>query len=86
MDAGHLLADRYELTSHIARGGMADVWEARDRALNRRVAVKVLHAQFSNDESFVRRFRREAQAAAGPDVTPTNPIFRTGSSAQAVVA
>lgn len=64
MDAGHLLADRYELVSHIARGGMADVWEARDRALNRRVAVKVLHAQFSNDESFVRRFRREAQAAA----------------------
>lgn len=64
MDAGHLLAGRYELVSHIARGGMADVWEARDQALNRRVAVKVLHAQFSTDESFVRRFRREAQAAA----------------------
>jgi beta-lactam-binding protein with PASTA domain len=64
MDAGHLLAGRYELVSHIARGGMADVWEARDQALNRRVAVKVLHAQFSTDDSFVRRFRREAQAAA----------------------
>ncbi len=64
MEAGHLLADRYELVSHIARGGMADVWEAQDNALNRRVAVKVLHPQFSNDESFVRRFRREAQAAA----------------------
>ena len=64
MEPGHLLADRYELVSHIARGGMADVWQAQDRALNRRVAVKVLHSQFSNDESFVRRFRREAQAAA----------------------
>ncbi len=64
MESGHLLADRYELISHIARGGMADVWQAQDRALNRRVAVKVLHPQFSNDESFVKRFRREAQAAA----------------------
>ncbi len=64
MESGHLLADRYELISHIARGGMADVWQAQDRALNRRVAVKVLHPQFSNDDSFVKRFRREAQAAA----------------------
>ncbi len=64
MESGHLLAERYELISHIARGGMADVWQAQDRALNRRVAVKVLHPQYSNDDSFVRRFRREAQAAA----------------------
>lgn len=61
---GRVLADRYELTNHIARGGMADVWEARDSLLNRRVAVKILHAQFSEDESFIKRFRREAQAAA----------------------
>ncbi len=58
------LADRYELVSHIARGGMADVYEARDTLLGRRVAVKVLHSQFSSDEAFVKRFRREAQAAA----------------------
>ena len=58
------LADRYELSSHIARGGMADVYDGRDTLLDRRVAVKVLHSQFSSDEAFVKRFRREAQAAA----------------------
>ena len=61
---GRVLADRYELLSHIARGGMADVWEAKDSLLGRRVAVKILHSQFSADESFIKRFRREAQAAA----------------------
>lgn len=58
------LTDRYQLTAHIARGGMADVYEGRDALLGRRVAVKVLHSQFSSDEAFVKRFRREAQAAA----------------------
>ncbi len=64
MQTERTLADRYELVSHIARGGMADVYEARDTLLGRRVAVKVLHSQFSSDEAFVKRFRREAQAAA----------------------
>jgi len=64
MDSPRTLADRYELLGHIARGGMADVYEARDTLLGRRVAVKVLHSQFSSDEAFVKRFRREAQAAA----------------------
>lgn len=64
MQTERTLADRYELVSHIARGGMADVFEARDTLLGRRVAVKVLHSQFSSDEAFVKRFRREAQAAA----------------------
>ena len=64
MEPGRLLAERYELIGHIARGGMADVWEARDTLLGRKVAVKVLHSQFSGDASFVTRFRREAQAAA----------------------
>jgi serine/threonine-protein kinase len=43
---------------------MADVYEGRDSELNRLVAIKVLHSQFSSDEAFVKRFRREAQAAA----------------------
>jgi serine/threonine-protein kinase len=43
---------------------MADVYEGQDTLLNRRVAIKVLHSQFSADEAFVKRFRREAQAAA----------------------
>ena len=64
MESARTLADRYELLGHIARGGMADVFEARDTLLGRRVAVKVLHSQFSADEAFVKRFRREAQAAA----------------------
>lgn len=58
------LTDRYQITSHLARGGMADVYEGQDTLLNRSVAIKVLHSQFSADEAFVKRFRREAQAAA----------------------
>jgi len=64
MDAQTTLTDRYQITSHLARGGMADVYEGRDTLLNRKVAIKVLHSQYSADEAFVKRFRREAQAAA----------------------
>ncbi|MCL1595265.1 MAG: Stk1 family PASTA domain-containing Ser/Thr kinase [Actinomycetia bacterium] len=59
-----VLSDRYRIIKHLARGGMADVFEAEDTLLNRSVAVKVLHANFASDEAFVARFRREAQAAA----------------------
>lgn len=55
---------RYELLRHIARGGMADVYLARDELLSRDVALKVLFPEFANDPNFVERFRREAQAAA----------------------
>lgn len=58
------LTERYHLTAHLARGGMADVYDGMDTLLNRRVAIKVLHSQYSSDEAFVKRFRREAQAAA----------------------
>ncbi|MDX1447693.1 MAG: Stk1 family PASTA domain-containing Ser/Thr kinase [Acidimicrobiia bacterium] len=64
MELPHDLTDRYLLTAHLARGGMADVYQGHDRLLNRKVAVKVLHSQLSNDEAFVKRFRKEAQAAA----------------------
>ena len=56
--------DRYELHRQIARGGMAEVYLARDLLLDRPVAVKVLFDEFANDASFVERFRREAKAAA----------------------
>ncbi|MDH5616966.1 MAG: Stk1 family PASTA domain-containing Ser/Thr kinase, partial [Acidimicrobiia bacterium] len=64
MNAPFSLTDRYEATAHLARGGMADVYMGRDTLLGRKIAVKVLHSQFSADEAFVKRFRREAQAAA----------------------
>ena len=62
--AGRLLVGRYRLNRPIASGGMAEVWEATDETLARRVAVKLLHPHLSRDDSFVRRFRAEAVAAA----------------------
>ncbi|MCU1345141.1 MAG: putative serine/threonine protein kinase, partial [Acidimicrobiia bacterium] len=59
-----VFADRYEIQSKIGRGGMADVFLARDRLLDRPVAIKVLFPEFATDPSFVERFRREAQSAA----------------------
>jgi serine/threonine-protein kinase len=55
---------RYELHRRIARGGMADVFLARDQLLDRPVALKVLFPEFATDPAFVERFRREAQRAA----------------------
>lgn len=56
--------NRYEIRQKIARGGMADVFLANDRLLDRLVALKVLFPELSTDPSFVERFRREAQNAA----------------------
>ncbi len=63
-NVGRVFANRYELRTEVGHGGMADVYLARDRLLNRRVAVKVLSPTFAADPAFVERFRREAQAAA----------------------
>lgn len=62
---GTLLENRYEILGKIGSGGMADVYKAKCRKLNRNVAVKVLKPEYSNDETFVAKFRAEAQAAAG---------------------
>ncbi len=59
-----VLNGRYELHRRIARGGMADVFLAKDQLLDRPVAVKVLFPQYAAEPTFVARFRREAQAAA----------------------
>lgn len=62
--AGQRLADRYELLSLIATGGMAQVWRANDSVLGRDVAVKILHSHLATDVGFLLRFQREAVAAA----------------------
>ena len=64
MEPQRVLSDRYALVSHLARGGMADVYIAEDHRLGRRVAVKILHREYAESEAFIERFRREAQAAA----------------------
>ncbi|MBQ4044848.1 MAG: Stk1 family PASTA domain-containing Ser/Thr kinase [Lachnospiraceae bacterium] len=61
---GTILAGRYELLSQIGSGGMADVFKAMDLKLDREVAVKILRAEFSQDENFLKRFDQEAKAAA----------------------
>ena len=57
MDEGTVLNNRYQLLERLGHGGMSDVFRARDLMLERYVAIKVLGAQYSNDESFQKRFR-----------------------------
>jgi serine/threonine-protein kinase len=61
---GDVLSDRYEVEELIGTGGMSSVYRARDRLLGRMVALKVLHQQYTEDEDYVERFRREARAVA----------------------
>lgn len=62
---GMFLGDRYEILEKIGSGGMAEVFKGKDHKLNRFVAVKVLKDEFVEDKNFVRKFKEEAQAAAG---------------------
>ncbi|HEX3622847.1 MAG TPA: Stk1 family PASTA domain-containing Ser/Thr kinase [Acidimicrobiales bacterium] len=62
--ASQVFTGRYQIVRHLARGGMAEVYLARDLLLDRPVALKVLFPEFASDRSFVERFRREARAAA----------------------
>lgn len=64
MMVGKVLGDRYEVLEKIGGGGMALVYKTKDRLLNRFVAIKVLRPEFTEDEEFVKKFRREAQSAA----------------------
>ena len=61
---GSLLAGRYEITAPIAVGGMGEVWKARDQVLDRTVAAKVLKSEYTDDPSFLARFRNEARHTA----------------------
>src|SRR5438105_5939992 len=62
---GTMVDGRYKVVGRLGTGGMADVFLAEDQQLGRKLALKLLHRRFAEDEGFVERFRREAQAAAG---------------------
>jgi eukaryotic-like serine/threonine-protein kinase len=73
-----LVDSRYRILRKLGSGGMADVYMAEDQQLGRRVALKVLHRRFAEDEQFVERFRREASSAAGLSHPNVVAIFDRG--------
>lgn len=77
-----VFGDRYEIIERIGSGGMAIVYKAKDRLLNRIVTIKVLREQFAADEDFVRRFRREAQSAASLSHTNIVSIYDVGKEGE----
>lgn len=82
-DERSIINERYEIERRIGRGGMADVFLARDLLLDRPVAVKVLFPEFATDPAFVERFRREAQAAANlthPNIVAVYDWGRAGGT------
>ncbi|MDO5697255.1 MAG: Stk1 family PASTA domain-containing Ser/Thr kinase [Dermatophilus congolensis] len=73
-----MLANRYEVRNLIGRGGMADVHAGFDTRLGREVAIKILRSELARDPSFLQRFRREAQAAAGLNHPSIVAVFDSG--------
>lgn len=78
VESGRVLGGRYELLHRLGRGGMADVFRAFDRVLERRVAVKVLSADRAEDESLFERFRREARTSASLNHPNVVSVYDTG--------
>ena len=76
--ASIVLGGRYELQEIIGRGGMAEVWRARDLRLDRDVAVKRLRVDLATDPTFQARFGREAQSAAGLNHPNIVSVYDTG--------
>lgn len=76
-----VLSGRYELVHLVARGGMAEVYRAHDRLLDRPVALKILFSELSVDRTFVERFRLEAQRAAKLSHPNIVPVFDWGEDA-----
>src|SRR5262249_35248069 len=73
-----LPGERYRVENSIGRGGMAQVYRGTDTVLNRTVAIKVLGPQYAQDQAFVERFRREAQAAARLNHPNVVSVYDTG--------
>jgi len=77
---GQILDQRYQVTSLLARGGMATVYLATDLRLDRVVALKVMHPHLANDPGFVARFQREARSAARLSHPHVVGVYDQGSS------
>ncbi len=77
---GTVLGNRYELLEKVGIGGMAIVYKAMDRLLNRYVAVKLLRSEFQDNEEFIRRFNIESQAAASLSHANIVSIYDVGQS------
>lgn len=75
---GKLIGNRYEILEKIGNGGMATVYKAQDKVLQRYVAVKVLREEFTTDEEFIKRFNKEAQSAASLNHQNIVSIFDVG--------
>lgn len=78
---GMILGNRYEILKEVGSGGMANVYLAHCRLLNRNVAVKVLKSEFANDKEFLERFNKEAQAAAAiasPNIVNVHDVGHDG--------
>ncbi len=78
------LKDDYEIDGELGHGGMATVYRARERSLDREVALKVLPFSLSHDEQFVERFQREARTAAKLEHPNIIPIYRVGKSGDVI--
>ena len=76
---GVFIADRYEVIDKVGSGGMSDVYRAKDHILGREVAIKILKPEFSEDGTFVAKFRTEAQSAAGLEHPNIVNIYDVGS-------
>ena len=76
---GMFIADRYEIIDKVGSGGMSDVYRAKDHILGREVAIKILKQEFSEDATFVAKFRTEAQSAAGLEHPNIVNIYDVGS-------
>ena len=77
-----LLLGRYEILEKIGEGGMAIVYKAKDRLLNRYVAIKILRPEFTKDDQFIENFRKESQAAAGlshPNIVNVYDVGKEGN-------
>lgn len=78
---GIIISNRYEIIEKIGSGGMATVYRAKDRVLNRNVAVKILRDEYTTDIEFIRRFNSEAQSAASLTHPNIVSIYDVGNEA-----